>query len=341
MQAQRRIDNRRSTYMQRSKRFLLAAGAAGLLTAALGLAPNSAHAQAYPTKEIRFICAVPAGSGADVLVRFFEKKIHEVSGKTIITENKAGAAGLVATKYVANAKPDGYTIFVHAGSAVANIPALYKDPGIDVAKALEVVGTINRQPFMIVVDAKSPYKTLADLTEAMKKKGDKASYAYAATTGQVMGEIYKVRAGLKAVGVRYGTATESLNDQLSGRVDFGAHDPVYSLAEERKGTLRILGVSTDTRLDANPEMKTMKEQGIDMDLTGWWAAMVPAGTPKAVKDTLNGWFVKAMQDPETKKFLNSFGGDPLMESPEAAQKRLLKDIADWKEYVKLAHIEPQ
>lgn len=327
--------------MQPTKRLLLAAGATGLLTAALGLAPSIANAQAYPTKEIRFVCAFPAGSGADVLVRFFEKKIHEVSGKTIITENKAGAAGLVATKYVAAAKPDGYTIFVHAGSAVSNIPAMYKDPGIDVTKALEVVGTINRQPFMIVVDAKSPYKTLAELTAAMKAKGDKASWGYAATTGQVMGEIYKARTGIQAVAVRYGTANESLNDQLSGRLDFAAHDPVYSLAEERKGTLRILGVSTDTRLDANPEMKTLKEQGVDMDLTGWWAAMVPAGTPKAVKDTLNGWFVKAMQDPETKKFLNSFGGDPLMESPEVAQKRLLRDIAAWKEFVKIAKIEPQ
>jgi tripartite-type tricarboxylate transporter receptor subunit TctC len=327
--------------MQVSRRLLLAGGAAALLTAAAGTVPTSAWAQAYPTQDIRFICAFPAGSGADVLVRFFEKKIREVSGKTIITENKAGAAGLVATEFVARAKPDGHTIFVHAGSAVSNIPAMYKNPPIDVTKALEVVGTINRQPFMIVVDAKGPYQTLAQLTEAMKKRGDKASYAYAATTGQVMGELYKAGTGIKAVEVPYKTANDSLNDMLSGRVDFGAHDPVFSLAEERKGTLRILGVSTGTRLDANPQMKTMAEQGVPMDLTGWWAGMVPAGTPKHVKDTLNQWFTKAMQDPETKKFLNSFGGDPLIEAPEVAQQRLLKDIAAWKEYVKIAKIEPQ
>jgi tripartite-type tricarboxylate transporter receptor subunit TctC len=274
-------------------------------------------------------------------VRFFEKKIREVSGKTIITENKAGAAGLVATEFVARAKPDGHTLFVHAGSAVANIPALYKNPPIDVSKALEVVGTINRQPFMIVVDAKSPYKTLGELTEAMKKKGDKASYAYAATTGQVMGELYKAATGIKAVEVSYKTANDSTNDMLSGRVDFGSHDPVYSLAEERKGTLRILGVSTGERLKASPNLPTMSEQGVKMDLTGWWAAMVPAGTPKPVKDTLNQWFTKAMQDPETVAFLASFGGDALIEAPEVAQQRLIKDIGLWKEYVKIAKIEPQ
>ena len=118
--------------------------------------------------------------------------------------------------------------------------------------------------------------TLADLTEAMKKKGDKASYGVAATTGTVMAEIYKARTGIRAVEVNYKTAGDSLNDQLSGKLDFTAQDPVYALAQAREGRLRILGVSTGTRLEANPDMPTMSEQGVQMDLTGWWAAMVPA-----------------------------------------------------------------
>jgi tripartite-type tricarboxylate transporter receptor subunit TctC len=312
---------------------------AAACAAAAGLAP--ARAQQYPTQDIRFICAFPPGSGADVLVRYFAEKVHAISGKTIIVENKSGAAGLIATEYAMRAKPDGHTIFVHAGSAVSNIPALYKKPPIDVSKAVQVAATINRQPFMIVVDAKSPYKTLADLTEAMKKKGDKASYGVAATTGTVMAEIYKVKTGIKAIEVNYKTAPDSLNDQLSGKLDFAAHDPVYSLAQSREGRLRILGVSTGARLQANPDMPTMTEQGVPMDLTGWWAAMVPTGTPKTVIEVIHGWFVKAVTDPETKKFLNSFGGDPLVETPEVAQARLIKDIDNWKEYVKVAKIEPQ
>jgi tripartite-type tricarboxylate transporter receptor subunit TctC len=88
-------------------------------------------------------------------------------------------------------------------------------------------------------------------------------------------------------------------------------------------------------------MPTMREQGVDMDLTGWWAAMVPVGTPKPVIDVIHGWFVKAVSNPETKKFLNSFGGDPLIETPDVAQARFLKDIDAWKDYIKLAKIEPQ
>jgi len=325
--------------MQTSKFF--ACAAAAVVAAVTALTTTLAEAQAYPSREIRFICAFPAGSGADVLVRYFADAVQKLSGNTIIVENKSGAAGLIATEYVARSRPDGYTVFVHAGSAVSNIPALYKKPPIDVSRALEVVGTINRQPFMIAVDAKSPYKTLAQLTEALKKKGDKATYGASATTGTVMAEIYKARTGIKAVEVNYKTAGDSLNDQLSGRLDFTAVDPVYAIAQQNEGRLRLLAVSTGERLQANPNIPTMKEQGVDMDVTGWWAAMVPAGTPPAVKAKLYEWFHKSVSSPETKAFLNKFGGDPLIETPEQAQARLLRDITAWKEYAKIAKIVPQ
>src|SRR5690606_26670841 len=158
----------------------------------------------------------------------------------VIVENKSGAGGNIAQEYVGRSKPDGYTIFVHAGSAVAANVSMFKKPVFaDVGKAFQVAATINRQPFMLVVDAKSPYKTTAELTEAMKKKGDKASYAYAAPTGQVMGELYKVATGVKALEVGYKTAPDSLNDLSSGAVDYGMHDPVFALAQQREGRLRI------------------------------------------------------------------------------------------------------
>ncbi len=324
--------------MMRRRDFLHASAS----IAGLSALPGAAFAQgAYPNQDIRFVCAFPPGSGADVLVRYFSNHVQKISNHTIIVENKAGAQGLLAAEYVARAKPDGYTVYVHGGSGIASIPALYKNPPIDVSKSFEVVATINRQPFMLVVDAKSPYQNVAQLTEAMKTKGDKASYGVSAPNGVVMGELYKAATGTKAVQVDYKTANDSLNDQLSGRLDYCMHDPVYSLAQMREGRLRILGVSTNERLDASPDLPTMSEQGIKMDLVGWWAAMVPTGTPQAAKDKLREWFVKSVADPETKAFLNKFGGDQLQESPEAAQKRLIRDIDIWKEYVRIAKIEPQ
>src|SRR5262245_48374368 len=323
----------------RVRRFARAAAPAMLLAA---ISSFAAQAQSYPNQDIHFICAFPPGSGADVLVRYFAEQVRPLTGKNVIVENKSGAGGNIAMEHVSKQKPDGYTVFVHAGSAVAaNMWLFKKPPFADAGKAIQVAATINRQPFMLVVDAKSPYKTTAELTEAMKKKGDKATYASAAPTGTVMGELYKVATGVKAVEVNYKNAVDSLNDQLSGAIDYGMHDPVYSLAQQREGRLRILGVSTGQRLDATPDLPTMAEQGVPMDLTGWWAAMLPQGAPKEGVEQINKWFVTVVGSPATKAFLNKFGGDPLIESPDKAQARLLKDVSNWKGYVEVAKIEPQ
>jgi tripartite-type tricarboxylate transporter receptor subunit TctC len=311
------------------------------VAASFSAMPIGAQAQTYPSQDIRLICAFPPGSGADVLVRFFAERLRPVANRTVIVENKSGAGGNIATEYVARAKPDGHTIYVHAATAVAANQHLFKRPPVDAAKAIQIAASINRQPFMLVVDAKGPYKSVAELTEAMKKKGDKATYATAAPTGAIMGEIYKNVTGIKAVEVNYKTAPDSLNEMLSGKVDYGMHDPVFSLAQQREGRLRILAVSTATRLQANPDMPTMTESGVPLDLTGWWAAMLPSGTPKPIVDQVNQWFAEIVKTDETKKFLNGFGGDPFINTPEAAQQLFLKAIKDWGDYVRIAKIVPQ
>jgi tripartite-type tricarboxylate transporter receptor subunit TctC len=174
----------------------------------------------------------------------------------------------------------------------------------------------------------------------MKAKGDNANYATAAPTGRTMGEIYTNATGVAAVEVNYKTAPDSLNELTSGKLDYGLHDPVFSLSQQREGRLRILAVSTATRLAASADMPTMTELGIPMDLTGWWAAMVPTGTPKPVIDKIHQWFVQMVSSEETKKFLNSFGGDPFINTPERAQEIFEKTIKDWGDYVRLAKIEP-
>ena len=317
----------------------LRAGGLALALAA-GLGAMAADAQEYPSQDIRVICAFPAGSGADVLVRYFAEKLRPIVKRTVIVENKIGAQGNIATEYVAKAKPDGHTIYVHAGTAVAANQHLFKKPPVDVAKALRVVATINRQPWMLVVDAKSPYKTVAELTAAMQAKGDKATYGTAAPTGRIMGEIYKRATGVKAVEVLYRTGADSLNEMASGRLDFATLDPVLSLAQQREGRLRILAVSTAKRLDASADLPTMTELGIPMDLTGWWAAMVPTGTPQAAVDRIHQWFVQMVSSAETKAFLNKFGGDPYINTPDEAQKLFEAAIKDWGEYVRMAKIEP-
>jgi tripartite-type tricarboxylate transporter receptor subunit TctC len=313
-----------------------------LLAAVISLLPTTTYAQDFPTQDIRFICGFPAGSGADVLVRYFGEKVRPLAGRTIIVENKAGAAGNIAAVYTARAKPDGHTVYVHAASAIAANMHLFKAPPIDAAKDLQIAAGVNRQPFMVMVPANSPYKTLAELTAAMKAKGDKASYAQSNTSGKVMGEMYKAATGIQAVEVPYRTANDSLNDFASGRLDFGMMDPVFALSQERAGRLRSLAVSTPQRMQAVPQLPTMAEAGIPgVELLTWFAAMVPAATPRPIIDKLNKWFNEVLATDETKAFLNSFGGDPFITTPDDAQALFRQGVKDWEGYVKTARIEPQ
>lgn len=313
---------------------------------ALGLAAlacaSPARAQDYPTQDIRFICGFPAGSGADVLVRYFAEKLRPLAGRPVIVENKVGAAGNIAAEFTARAKPDGHTVHVHAASAVAANQHLFKRRPFDAVKDLQVAATLNQQPFMVMVPANSPHKTLAELTAAMKQKGDKASYAQSNTTGKVMGDLYKQATGITAVEVPYRTANDSINDFASGRLDYGMMDPVFALSQARAGRLRSLAVSTPKRMQAVPELPTMTEAGTPgVEMMGWFAAMVPSATPRPVVDRLNKWLNEILATEETKKFLNQFGGDPYISTPDEGQARMAKDVKDWERYVKVAKIEPQ
>ena len=320
-------------------RRILHGAAPALLLAALAF---PAHAQTYPNADIHFVTGFPPGSGADVITRYFAEKLRPVAGRTILVENKVGASGAISIEHVARSKPDGYTILFNAGSATAASMHLMKSPPVDVLKAFEIAATINRQAFMLVVDAKSPYHSVPELTAAMKQKGEKASYATAAPSGIVMGEMYKAITGVKAVEVRYKDAVGSLNELMDGKLDYGMHDPVFSLAQAREGRLRILAHSSGQRLAAIPDIPTMAESGVPgMDLTSWWAVLLPSATPRPIIDRINGWFNQILTMDDTREFLNKFGGDPFISTPDAAQALFIKEEAAWGEYVRLARIEPQ
>jgi tripartite-type tricarboxylate transporter receptor subunit TctC len=319
----------------------LVCGAAVLALAVTALGTNEARAQDYPSQDIRMIVGFPAGSGADIFVRYFAEKLRPIAGRTVIVENKVGAASNIATEFVAKSKPDGHVLYPFAGTTVAASMHLFKKPPVDVGKALRVAATTSNLAFMLVVDAKSPYKTVAELTAAVKKKGKDANYAVAANPGRIMGAIYKDKAGLQATEVIYRTAPDSLNEIQNGRIDYGLHDAVFATSQQREGRLRILAVSSAKRMESLPDIPSMTESGIPMSLDLWWGVLVPAATPDPIVNKINQWFKEIVSSPETKKFLNASGADPMLRTPEEAQKMLQIAIKEWGEYVRLAKIEPQ
>ena len=207
------------------------------------------------------------------------------------SRTRSGPASNIATEYVARAKPDGYTLYPFAATTVAASMHLFKNPPVDVGKALQVAATTSNLRLHARGRRRSrPTRRVAELTAAMKQKGSKASYAVAANPGRIMGAIYKDTAGLEAVEVQYRTAADSLNEMPSGKLDYGLHDPIFALAQQREGRLRVLAVSTGKRLQAEPDLPTMTELGVPMDLDLWWGVMVPTGTPKPIIDKDQCWF---------------------------------------------------
>ena len=314
----------------------LAATAAAPL---LDLAP--AVAQDFPTRDVSFVCAFPAGSGADVIVRWYAEKMRPLLGRTVIVENKVGALGNLATEYTARAKPDGHTIYVHGATALAANMSLFKHPPVDVEKAIQIVATINRQPTMLVVRPDAPWRTLADLTAYLKERKSKASYGASNPLGRVMAALYNETLGLEAVEVIYRTAGDSLNDLTSGALDFAALDNIFSMAQYRAKRLRILAVSTPERLQVIPDFPTMSELGVPMKITGWFAAMTPMATPRPIVDSLNQMFNTVTQSAEGKVFLNSIASDPWTSTPDQGQTFLHEQVGDWADWIRRAKITPQ
>jgi len=322
-----------------SRRHFNIGAATGLAAAASG--GRHAFAQAYPSQDVHFVCGFAAGSGADIIVRFFAEKMRQVMGRNIIVDNKPGALGNIATEYVARSKPDGHTMQVAGASSLAANMHLVKNPPIDVGSTIQVAATISRATMMLAVRPDAPWKTVAELTAAMKQKGDKASYGFATPIAKVIGAMYKAKAGLQAVEVPYRTGADFLNDLASGNIDYAIADNIQAMGQARAGRMRLLAVGSSERMQAAADLPTLAEYGYAVDIRTWWGAMVPIATPRPIVDQLNAWFSQVVASDDARTFLNGVASDPWISTPDAAQAYFRQQIKDWGDYVRIAKIEPQ
>ncbi len=311
-----------------------------LTVAAVIAAAGCAQAQTYPSQDVHMIVGFAAGSGPDVTTRFLAEKLRPKLGKQILVENKPGAVGNIATEYVAKSKPDGHTLYMTGGSSLAAAAHLFKNPTVD-ARTLEVAGTMASAPILMVVATNAPYQKLADLSAALKAKGDKASYGTAFPTARVAGAIYRDSIGAKAVEVQYKTSSDWINDLTSGNIDFAFIDATAGLGLSKAGRFRVIAVSSAKRSAAMPDFPTIAESGVKLDIGSWWAVFAPQGTPKPVLEKLRTDISDVVRTDEAKKFFSSTGYDTWITTAEEARDAYLKDFKDWAEYVKIAKIEPQ
>jgi tripartite-type tricarboxylate transporter receptor subunit TctC len=296
----------------------------------------------YPSRDVHVICAFPAGSGADVWVRFFAEQARPRVGKPVLVENRPGANGNIAAEYLARAKPDGYTIFIHSPTSVAANMFMFKNTPADLDGQIVTVATLLRFSFYLTVDAKRPWKNVEELVAYLRQKGDKASFATTSPPGRLMGNLFKEIMQLKAVEVPYRTSPDTLNDLASGQLDYSFTDGVFAHAQARENRLKILAVGSKERMKSDPDIPTMQEQGVaGLDVPGFFGVMVPAGTPRPVIEKINGWMVDIVAQPLAQEFINNFGGDPLSATPDQAQRMFLDGISEWGRLVKRAKIKAE
>src|SRR5437763_433532 len=312
------------------------------ILAMLVLVSGPAAAQDYPARELHSSCNFTAGSGADIIVRYYSDKLSKLAGKPVIVENRAGAQGLVATDYVAKAKPDGYTILITpASSTLATAPHIFKHIPFDPLKDLAPVTTLNSLAFTIAVDAAKPYRTIDDLVAALRTKRDDGFYGTQSNSGQVTGELFKQMRALKTTYVPFKATGDALASLLGGEVDFLTVDATWA-STMHPHKIRVLAVTSAKRSGALPDIPTLAELGFkDFDITPWWGVVVPAGTPRPIIERLAAWFneIGAMED--TKQFLARGALDAFPGSPASMAALIKTETERWGRYVKLAKIEPQ
>jgi tripartite-type tricarboxylate transporter receptor subunit TctC len=306
------------------------------------LVTTEAGAQDYPAREIRSVCNFAAGSGADIVVRYYSDALAKLAGKPVVVENKPGAQGLVATDFVAKSRPDGYTILITpASSTLAIAPHLFKKLPFDPEKDFAPVTTLLTLSFTISVDAAGPLRSIPDLVARLKSKPGDGFYGTQSNSGQVAAELFKESTGLKTVYVPFKVTGEAFSNLLGGSIDFMSVDSTWA-ATMHPTRVRILAVTSAKRNSSLPDVPTLAELGMgDIDITPWWGVVVPAGTPRPVVERLAGWFNQVNALPETRQFLARQAADAFPGSPESMAALMKTEVERWGRYVKLAKIEPQ
>lgn len=324
---------RRSTWL-----WAAAVACAGVMP---GLAGGAA-AQGYPERPVKVVVGFPAGSGADILCRYFVEGLAKVSGGTFVVENKPGATGNIGSETVARAKPDGYTLLMGASSNMAGGPNLYKNLSWHPEKDFEVVSTFAQLGFVLTIAASSPAKTVAEFTQLMKAKAGKTTFGFGNTSGLAASSLYAHEAGFQATSVAYKSNPQAVSDVAEGQIDYVFSDALFAMSQEKSGKVRLLAVTTPQRLTSLPELPTMAQAGLpEVAVAPWWALFAPLKTPSAILAKLDEWLNTVARQPEAREFLVKQGIEPLPGTSAKTREMLAASLKEWARIVELAKITPQ
>ena len=310
-----------------------------LLLALVTAAALPAAAQDYPNKPIRIIIGYSAGGGNDIIVRVMTPELSKGLGQPVIVDNKPGAQSIIAAEHVAKQPADGYTILMGPSGPMTINPATYSRLSYDPVRDFTPISMICSFPLLLVVDPKLPVKSVKELIDYAKANPGKSNYASSAGIFQIASEMFKQRTGTKIEMITYKSSGESAQSVISGQVMMTLIDPPPVSGPLKSGTVRGLAVTSPQRHPSWPELPTLKEAGVDMEVPVWTAFFAPAKTPPAIVARLQKEVARVVQTPEVKERFAGMGLDPVGGSSEDLGKQVASDIQKWTAVARAANIK--
>jgi tripartite-type tricarboxylate transporter receptor subunit TctC len=305
---------------------------------------TSASAQDYPTRPITLVVPYSAGGGNDIMARTAGDKMSPLLGQQIVIENHGGAGGSIATRQVAHAAPDGYTLVLGGTGTLAIDPTLYPNAGYDSRKDFAPVGTIGSSAMVLVINPSIPAHTVKELIAYAKANPGKLNFASAGVGSGIhlAAEYFRFEAGIEMTHVPYKGSAPALADLVGGHVSmyFSSLPPAIGLVKD--GKIRALAVTGLARSPIFPDLPTVSEAGLPgFEAVLNYGIVAPAGTPKPIVMKLNAALRQAVMSDDLKQKLAADGTEPKLSTPEEYAAAIDKEEAKWSAIIKKAGVKGQ
>lgn len=340
----RRLRHVRSGWSAVCRWIAVITSTATTVLALLLLSCGAAWAGPFPSHTVKIICAFPPGNSSDIAARLLAKALEKTWGRTVIVENHPGASGTIAASLVKDGIPDGHTLLMTSTSVAVNSAVMQNMP-YDIDRDFSALNFINAISAVLLVSPNSNVQSLADLIRIAKTEPGKLSYGHPGigTIQNMSAKLFMQKTGTALNEVPYKGSVEAVTDIIGGRLTmmFEADNSAFGLVHS--GKLRALATSGPTRFFGLPDVKTMKEQGVDVDVVGFTVLMAPKATPSDVVAKINHDVDTALASPDVVAGMNRIGLAVYAPQMSAAQTQaqLLSDRDKWEGVARAAGIKKQ